>query len=283
MTSPSRFASAAAAVIMLASLGIGSQGVLASGTHRAGAALKLIHPGFLTVGSDTTYPPMEASNLNHPGTYRGADIDLANALARAMGLRGAKIVSTNFNTIIPTLQRGNFDVIMSSMNDTPLRRKQISFVDYMSLKASESILVPKSSSIHAASYAGICGHSIAVQSGTTEFADVTAASTHCKGSKIDIHAYTADTDAFQALAGGHTDAYTTDLPVGLYYVKTHSSALRFAGHSFGGGGDYGIGLLKRAHALHHSLVAALHHIEATGKYRKILRKWGLGSTAIGGR
>jgi polar amino acid transport system substrate-binding protein len=86
---------------------------------------------------------MEASDVNHPGTFIGADVDLANALAKAMHLSGARIVSTSFDSLIPALARHNFDVIMSSMNDTPGRRKQISFIDYMQLRAAEAIVVPK--------------------------------------------------------------------------------------------------------------------------------------------
>src|SRR5437588_4502719 len=98
--------------------------------HATAPKYHLKNPGYLTVGSDTTYPPQESID---PSSHQavGADVDLANALAKAMGLKGAKIVTQTFSTIIPALQRGNYDVIMSSMNDTPDRRKQISFVDYM--------------------------------------------------------------------------------------------------------------------------------------------------------
>src|SRR5579864_6765410 len=71
---------------------------------RHAAALKLKNPGYLTVGSDTTYPPMESYDTS-TRQYVGADIDLANALAKAMGLKGAKIVNNTFNTIILALQR----------------------------------------------------------------------------------------------------------------------------------------------------------------------------------
>ena len=251
----------------------------AAASHPALAArLSLIHPGYLSVGSDTTYPPMESKDLQHGG-YKGADVDLANALAHAMGLKGARIVPTTFASIIPALQRRNFDVIMSSMNDTPERRKQIAFVDYMQLNASEAILVPKGSSIHAAAYAGVCGHTISVQAGTAELDDLNAANKKCK-SKIDIKSYNLDTDAFQALAAGHVDAYTTDLPVADFYVKAHSSAIRFAGKPIGSSARYGIGVAKGATALRSALVSALHRIHVNGQYLRILKQYGLGGTAL---
>jgi polar amino acid transport system substrate-binding protein len=221
---------------------------------------------------------MESKDLQHGG-YKGADVDLANALARAMGLKGARIIPTTFSSIIPALQRRNFDVIMSSMNDTPDRRKQISFVNYMRLTAAEAILVPKSSSLHAAGYAGICGHTISVQAGTAELDDLNTANKSCK-SKMDIKSYNLDTDSFQALASGHVDAYTTDLPVALFYVKAHSAAIRFAGKPFGSGATYGIGVAKNATALRAALINALHKIHVNGQYVRILKRYGLGGTAL---
>src|SRR5947209_15502944 len=55
------------------------------------AALSLITSGHLTVGTDADYAPMESTK---PGTatYVGVDIDLAGALAKAMGLQGVKYV-----------------------------------------------------------------------------------------------------------------------------------------------------------------------------------------------
>lgn len=257
-----------------------SPGMALAKAHQKGSGnLNLVRAGSLTVGSDTTYPPMEFSDLKHPGTYVGADIDLANALAKALGLKG-RIVSTLFPTIIPSLQRRNFDVIMSSMSDTPDRRKQIAFVDYMKLRGAFGIVVNKSSSVRGVGYKILCGHSVAVQSGTTELADLQAADKKCKGSKINIKSYTKDTDAFGALRAGHADAYTGDYPVDLYYAHTYSSALRMAGKAFGSGAFYGIGLVKSNKALKAALQKALSTIKHNGTYAKILSKWGIGKTAI---
>jgi polar amino acid transport system substrate-binding protein len=250
--------------------------------HPTGAAsnVRLVHPGVLSVGSDTSYPPMESTDVKHPGKFIGADVDLANALARAMGLSGARIVQTSFNSIIPALQRHNFDIIMSSMNDTAVRRKQINFVDYMKLNASEAVLVPRSSSIKLSSYKGLCGHSVSVEAGTVEKDDLTAANKSCGSHAITIKQYTADTDAFQAMASGHADAYTTDLPVALYYNKRFHSAVKFAGKGLGAGGKYGIGVAKSNGPLKAALVKALNKIRHNGQYTRILRKYGLAATHL---
>jgi polar amino acid transport system substrate-binding protein len=240
------------------------------------ANMGLINPGYLTVGTDASYPPMESSSITNPGQYVGADIDLANALAKAMGLQGAKIVNNSFDTIIPALQRKRFDVVMSSMNDTPAREKQVAFVDYM--RASEGIVVTKSSGIHATSYSGMCGKSVAVESGTTELSGLQAANKNCS-TPISIKQYTADTDAFQAFRSGHAQAYSGDLPVCLQYVKKNSS-LVMAGKPFGAGEDYGIALLKSKTALKSALTRALSTIRSNGEYSRILKKWGVSAASV---
>ena len=249
---------------------------LASQPHRAAAPrLPLIHPGYLTVGTDATYPPMESFDPRRR-TYVGADIDLAAALAVAMGLKTALIVNNSFDTIIPALQRHKFDVIMSSMNDTPERAKVISFVDYM--RSSQAIIVRRDSSIHADNYAGVCGRTVAVERGTTELDGLEAANKSC-AKKITIKPFTADTDAFQALVSGHAEAYTGDLPVAALYVKQHAGGLRLAGKPFAAGQNYGIGLLKSAGPLRAALERALIKIRKNGQYKRILSKWGVGAAS----
>jgi polar amino acid transport system substrate-binding protein len=265
---------------MVVAFGFGAGRLYASGqAHQHQSSLKGVHlknSGYLTVGADTTYPPMESVD---PHTHQavGADIDLASALAKAMGLKGAKIVTQTFDSIILALGRGNFDVIMSAMNDTPAREKQISFIDYM--RAGVDVLVRKSAAVTGSGYAVACGHSIAVETGTTELDGLTAQKPHCKNG-LTIKPYSADTAAFQAFASGHTDMYSGDYVVCALYVKTHASAIKLAEKPFAASEDYGIGLSKKATALRAALSAALAKIQADGHYAAILKKWGVASAGI---
>lgn len=244
---------------------------LAQRTHAGG--ITLLNPGYLTVGSDTTYPPME-SLVN--GKAVGADIDLANALAHAVKLKGAKIISNDFTSIIPAMViRHRFDVIMSSMNDNPDRRKQVSFIDYM--RASEGILVRSNSNIRGTGYAAVCGRSIAVESGTTEFEGIVAQKKKCN---ITLKSFTHDTDAFNAFRSHHVDAYSGDLPVVALYVKQSGGSYRMAGKAFAAGQEYGIALRKDEGKLRSALKIALQKIRANGEYKKILNKWGVGGAAL---
>jgi len=257
--------------------GCGSSG----GSGKSGSStsnLGLITPGVLTVGSDTSYPPMEYASPGHPGTYIGADVDLAKALAKAMGLKSAKIVSGNFDTLITSLQAKRYDVIMSSMNDTKARAQQVSFVDYMT--AREGVLVKKSSSIHGNNYQAFCGDTVSVERGTTELMGLDQADSSCGSKKINIQSYPADSDAFQAFNSGHANVYTSDLPVVAYYIKQHPTEFRLAGKAISASANYGIALRKGNNALKHALQKALTKIRSNGTYTKILQKWGVGDAAL---
>src|SRR5438045_144821 len=81
--------------------------------------------GELRVGTDATYPPFESAE---GGDFSGFDIDLANAIARELGVK-ARFINASFDGIFPALQNGTFDVVMSSVTVTPERSASMLFSD----------------------------------------------------------------------------------------------------------------------------------------------------------
>ncbi len=93
--------------------------------------------GKIVYCTDATYPPEESFQGSK---IVGSDIDIATGVAKLMGLK-AEFKNTGFDGIIAALLSKNCDAIISGMNDTPERRKQVDFVDY--LKVGQSIMVKK--------------------------------------------------------------------------------------------------------------------------------------------
>ena len=84
--------------------------------------------GTLVVAADATYAPNEfIASDGH--TVIGMDPDLVNALAAVMGLK-AQMVNATFDTIIPGLAAGKYDLGASSFTDTKERQKTVDFVTY---------------------------------------------------------------------------------------------------------------------------------------------------------
>lgn len=262
-------------VVALSACG-GSSSSSNQGSSSTSSHLTLVKSGYLTVGSDTTYPPMESRDPESQ-QYVGADIDLAKALAKAMGLKGARIQSASFDSLIPSLQAKRFDVIMSSMNDTPERAKQVAFVDYMT--ATMGILVKHGSPIKANNFSDLCGRTVSVERGTVEQQDLEAANNSCS-SKIQTVVTTADSDAYQAFNSGHAEAYTSDLPVVTYYVQKFPGKFQLAGKAISAHANYGIALNKKDSALKTALRQALAKVRGSGQYTTILKKWGVAGAAL---
>jgi polar amino acid transport system substrate-binding protein len=60
------------------------------------------------------------------GALVGFEVDLADALAAALGVR-ARLVQNDWSTLIPSLERGSFDVALNGIEVTPARAARVSF------------------------------------------------------------------------------------------------------------------------------------------------------------
>lgn len=84
--------------------------------------------GVITAGLDDSYPPM---GYHDPDTDEiiGFDVDLAAAIGEKLGVE-FEFVPAKWSAIVPSLQSGKFDVIMSGMNMWDSRVKEVNFVPY---------------------------------------------------------------------------------------------------------------------------------------------------------
>lgn len=248
-----------------------------SGGERKGALETVRERGRLLVGSDIAYAPVE---FYEEGTNRavGIDIDLCEAIARQMGLRGCEFRNTTFDGIIPALKAKRFDIIMSAMSDTPERQKEIDFIDYF--KAGTSILVRKGNPDRIASLDDLCGKAVGIQKGTTQEEVANAQKEKCKarGSDLTVLTFETDPEAQQALKAGRTVADMNDFPVAAYVAQT-TGDFEVVGEQIEAG-PYGIGVRKEDTDLRDALQKALKAIIADGTYDRILAKWNVTQGAL---
>ena len=86
----------------------------------------IIKRGELRVGFEAGYLPFEMADKS--GNFVGFDIDMAKAMADAMGVKFVP-VNTAWDGIIPALVTKKFDIIMSGMTVTQQRNLKINFAD----------------------------------------------------------------------------------------------------------------------------------------------------------
>ncbi|HEY8762916.1 MAG TPA: transporter substrate-binding domain-containing protein, partial [Solirubrobacteraceae bacterium] len=128
--------------------------------------------GTLTVASDATYAPDEfIAPDGH--TVIGMDADLTKALGVVMGLK-VEVKNVTFDSIIPGLAAGKYDVGASSFTDTKEREKTVDFVTYFT--AGESFFTKASGGVTIGGLSDLCGHTVAVEKGTTEESDASTQS-----------------------------------------------------------------------------------------------------------
>ena len=104
----------------------------------------IIKNGEIRVGMSGNQPPYSMTSLS--GDMIGYEVDLATLLAGAMGVE-LKLVQMPFGELLPSLEAGKIDVIMSGMTITPERNMNALFVGpYM---VSGKTIMTKASSLEA--------------------------------------------------------------------------------------------------------------------------------------
>ena len=81
--------------------------------------------GTLTVGMTGNMPPLNMTSKE--GELMGYEVDLARAMAKAMGVK-ANLQTMAFAELLPALEAGKIDLILSNMTITPGRNLKVAFV-----------------------------------------------------------------------------------------------------------------------------------------------------------
>jgi polar amino acid transport system substrate-binding protein len=102
--------------------------VAGCGAPRSTGALDRIRArGELTWGADEQGgEPYAFEDASRGGALVGFEVDLADALARALGVR-ARFVQNDWSTLIPSLERGTFDVALNGIEVTPALSARVAF------------------------------------------------------------------------------------------------------------------------------------------------------------
>ena len=230
--------------------------------------------GKFTVASDLSYAPMEFVKEG-TNTPIGADVDIANCIADAWGVK-ADVQNTPFDAIIPALTSKKADVIMSSMTANDERKKQVDFVEYFT--AGSGILVKKGNPEKIKSIADLCGKKVAIQVGTVQIDEADEQNGKCGDKKISVQTFEQNTDTIQAVGTGRAAAALMDFPVAIYGA-TKVKGTEVVGEQYDTG-NYGIAIRKDDGEVKTALDATVKAMKDKGKYAAILKYWGLEAGAL---
>ena len=181
--------------------GCGSKGKTTKDLQKAGE---------LVIATSPDFPPFE--ELNADGTITGIEIDLLNMICDKLGVK-LTIQQMDFDSVVPGIQAGKFDMGVSGISVTPERQKNVLFTDPYCL-AAQAIVVTAGSDITCK--ADLEGKKVSVQTGTT-------AEQFCMAEGYDVSSYGANTDAELAVVTGKVDAWVIDDLTAADMVKVYNA------------------------------------------------------------
>ena len=152
--------------------------------------------GKLVMATSPDFPPFEELV---EGEVVGIEVDLLKLVCEKLGVE-LEIKQMSFESVLPGIQAGKYDVGVSGISVTEERKKNVLFTDAYCL-AAQAIVVNEGSDIK--SKADLEGKKVSVQTGTT-------AQEFCSANGYEVNAYASNSDAQLALQTGKVDAWVID-------------------------------------------------------------------------
>jgi len=216
----------------------------------------------LKVAVSPDFSPFEF--MDSQGKTTGFDVELIEALAQQMDRR-LVLQNMSWDSLIPEVQSGNVDAIISAISMTPARTQLILFTDSY-YQSGLAVMVRKGNS-EIKGFEELKGRKVAVQIGTT------GAIRAQRIPEVEVRDFDLNSSTFLELQNGGVDAVLNDLPVLQFYLKDQKdSGLEIVGPMVGAE-SYGIGLRKGNEVLAAEFNVALKKLKENGEYERLYEKW----------
>ncbi|MER7751270.1 ABC transporter substrate-binding protein [Kitasatospora sp. NPDC097643] len=260
-----------------------SQDVL-SGLTKSDAAAALLPEevrtaGTLTFGASFGTPPTAFYADQATKKPAGIDVDFTDAVAKLLGLT-VKREEAAFETILPALDSGKFDVGTGNFGVTTARLKTIDFVTYIddgqgfAVKKDNTALQPVTDLVQ------LCGLTVGTGAGTTFETTLNNRKNVCTDAgkqPYEVKAFSESGALLTGLQQGRVDVVMSTINGLRYQASQEASGTRFLGefHRL----DVGFAF-KKGSKLTPAFQAAVNQLIKDGTYERILRKWGVTDSAI---
>ena len=242
---------------------VASATLLAAFPAAAGARDELRDSTELRWGGDLQGgEPYVYEDPKEPGKLRGFEVEIAGALASELGVR-PRFVQTDWSALVPALERGDIDVILNGLEDTPERRARIALsVPYFVF--GETLTVRRGAPFQ--TLAELVGRRV----GTL---NQTVAHDLLEQHKLEVVLYEGQQEPYFDLAKGRTDAVLLDHIIADRYgcplkeldCRTQDIAR----------GHYVAGVVRGKPALLAAIDSGFEKLARSGELQRILERYGL--------
>ena len=234
-------------------------------TASAGTLDQIKNRGYILWGSDAEGgAPYIFPDPKDPARMIGFEVDLADAIARELGVT-ARQSQNAWDSLIPALERGDFDMAINGIEITDQRKGRVLFTSPYYIYTEQLVVRKEENRI--SDLASLKGKKVGTLSGTV------AQTMLEKNGGIDVKIYSGQVEPYEDLAIGRIDAVLLDLPIAAYYAKPNPK-LRFEGKPMGEG-FYGIAVRKGDDEFVKRLDEILSKLLRNGELKRIYDKWDL--------
>jgi polar amino acid transport system substrate-binding protein len=202
----------------------------------------------------------------------GFDLDLATALARRCAAN-LRVISTDFTSLLPSLDARRCDFVMSGMFITSDRLARFNGVPYI---PSAQVILVRAGTTGIAGPADLSGKVVSVQAGTVyerRLHALDAAFTGVDRPGITIEAYPSGADAVQQVITGRANAVITQDTDAAYRAATQKGQFAVA-YGWPTTDKFGVYFPKNP-ADYRVIRAAIEALRADGTVAAIAEKWHL--------
>lgn len=192
----------------------------------------------------------------------GFDVDLMREISKISGIE-VEFVDIQFDGLLPALESGKIDVIISGMTATENRKKFVNFTD--SYFNSTQTILANNENQSIASFADLSGKAVGVVLGFT--GDLVVS----KLPNVSVQKFNSTPDLILALKSRKVEAGVLDYETAKSYVA-HNPELKLI-PSDSAKEEYAIAMRKSDTELLQKINAALKEIKENGTYETLLTKY----------
>ena len=252
--------------VLVAPMGCGSGHSGAGARHAQDPSLERVRKAHVLLwGADVIGGiPYAFEDPKHPGTYVGFEVDIAREVAHQLGVE-PKLVIRAWDTLIPELQKGSFDMAMNGIEDTPDRAAIVAFSKPYFVYSQQLTVRKGTPGIQ--TLGDLKGKTVATLSGTAA-EDILR---QTPGIKVVTHPEIIY--SYRDLQSRRVDAVLLDSPIAAAYGASNPK-LKNVGESFGEG-QYVAAFRTEDQSLRDAVNVALEHLKRSGALKSIYQKWGL--------
>lgn len=225
------------------------------------------------------FPPFSSRSASDPNQIVGFEPDMMKAVMAHLGWK-YKWATADFNGLIPAVQSGRADMVVSDVYDTAAREKVVDFTDY--LKTALSLMVTSSNASKVHGWMDVCGKPVGILTGAaTELEFAQKASQACKAAgkpAIDIHSYSAVAQEVPALKNGNLYAMYEDT-ITEHLIANKQPDFKVVYDDPEASTPLGIAI-KKGSPIEAQLKSAMQWYESSPEYKATATKWGLPASAL---